>query len=124
MEILKILLGAGLGTGAVQILLAVLNRYWHKEDKKEEKEEGRRTETDERIDELFKRVEALVYAQKVTMIDRVKWLGRGYIANGEITLSDKDHLKEMHKAYKGLGGNGDLDTVMSEVDRLKIKEGR
>ena len=33
---------------------------------------------------------------------------------------DKETLQEMYGAYKALGGNGHLETVMHEVDRLPV----
>jgi len=98
------ILGAGVGSGIMAIALAVLQRKWAKDDK-----------SDARID-------ALVNAQKVMMIDRVKWLGNQYIKEHSITLSDKDTLVDMYQAYKALGGNGHLDVIMREVDRLPVVE--
>lgn len=102
MEILIGILGAGIGSGAMAIFQAWLQRKWRKEDSKDE------------------RIDALVSAQRVLMIDRVKHLGKHYIDMGEINLEDKENLQEMYRAYKGLNGNGHLDTVMREVDKLKV----
>ena len=103
MEIVVALLGAGgLGAGLMAIIKDYLNRKWAKADK-----------GDERID-------ALVRAEKIMMIDRVTWLGKEYISQSEITLTDKENIIEMHEAYKALGGNGHLDTVMNEVKKLKV----
>lgn len=102
MEILIGVLGAGIGSGFMAILQAWLQRKWRKEDKKDE------------------RIDALVSAQRVLMIDRVKHLGKHYIDIGEINLEDKENLQEMYRAYKGLNGNGHLDTVMREVEKLKV----
>ena len=102
MEFVIGILGAGIGSGLMAILLAVLQRKWSKDDKEDA------------------RIDALVNAQKVMMIDRVKWLGNQYIRNKQITLSDKDTLVDMHKAYKALGGNGHLDVIMNEVDKLPV----
>lgn len=84
--------------GAVTIILRLMDRKEKKDD----------------------RIEALVTAQKVTMVDRVRCLGNKYIEANEIKLEDKETLQEMYKAYKALGGNGHLDTVMHEVDRLHV----
>ena len=54
------------------------------------------------------------------MIDKVRWLGKQYITAGEIHLEDKENLQEMYSAYKKLGGNGHLDTVMAEINHLKV----
>lgn len=96
------ILGAGIGSGVMSILQACLNRKWQKEDKHDA------------------RVDALVEAQKVTMIDRVRYLSKSYIKQGCVTLEDKENLKEMYAAYKNLGGNGHLDTPMSEVEKLRV----
>lgn len=90
-------------SGIASIVVACLNRYWSKKDR-----------GDARID-------ALVEAQQVMMIDRVRYLGKEYIKDGFITLADKENLKHMHEAYKALGGNGHLETVMSEIDRLEVR---
>ncbi|MGN0133625.1 MAG: hypothetical protein ACI4AO_02790 [Anaerotignum sp.] len=102
MEILLCILGGGIGSGLMSILLAYLNRKWGKAEQEDA------------------RITALVEASKVTMVDRVTHLGKAYIASGKISLAEKNNLEEMHRAYKALGGNGHLDTVMEEVDRLKV----
>ena len=102
MQFFVAILGAGIGSGIMAILLAMLQRKWSKEDK-----------NDTRID-------ALVAAQKVMMIDRVMWLGNQYIKAKHITLSNKNNLTDMYKAYKGLGGNGHLDVTMQEVNKLPV----
>ena len=96
MELWVTILLAVLGSsGLSAIIVAVLQHHWSKDD-------------------------AVTTALKVIIIDRVRFLGRCYIKDGEIHLDDKENLREMYKAYKGLGGNGDLDIVMNEVDKLKI----
>ena len=102
-EALIIALIAGLtGSGISSIIIVLLQRKWAKQDRHDE------------------RVDALVDASKVQMIDRVRWLGREYIKAGEIHLEDKENLREMYAAYNRLGGNGHLDTIMDEVDHLKV----
>lgn len=92
------ILGVLLGAGPTTIALAVLQRRWAKQDK----------------------LDTVVAGIKLIMLDRVRFLGKQYIANKGVTLEDKENLIEMHKAYKALGGNGHLDTVMDEVDNLPI----
>lgn len=101
-NLLIALIGALTGSGMSSIVVVLLQRRWAKQDKHDE------------------RVDALVDANKVLMIDKVRWLGKKYIAEGEIHLEDKENLKEMYQSYKRLGGNGHLDTIMSEIDRLKV----
>lgn len=99
MEIITMLLGAVTGSGVTAIILAVLQRKWSKDDKRD----------------------AIVAGLKVLTVDRVRYLGKCYIAEGEITLEDRENLDEMYKAYKALGGNGHLDIVMDGVKKLPIK---
>lgn len=96
------LIAACTGSGISSIIIVLLQRKWAKQDRHDE------------------RVDALVDATKVQMIDRVRELGREYIKAGEIHLEDKENLREMYAAYKRLGGNGHLDTIMSEVNHLKV----
>ena len=57
---------------------------------------------------------------KVLMIDRVRYVGNCYIKEQQITMSDKETIKEMHNAYRKLGGNGHLDAIMAEVEKLPV----
>lgn len=102
MELLSVIITGGAVSGAVSIILAVLQRKWKKDDDKSTA------------------IKALVAAQKVLMVDRVRYLGQGYILAGQITLEAKETLGEMYTAYKDLGGNGHLETVMNEVNKLKV----
>lgn len=102
MEFLETLLSGSVGAGIMAIVMAALQRHWKKKDDKDGS------------------IRALVNAQKVIMIDRVRYLGGKYLERGEIALEDKETLQEMYGAYKALGGNGHLETVMREVDRLPV----
>lgn len=94
------LLAACLGSsGLTAIVQALLQRRWAKSDKQD----------------------ALVAGLKVLTVDRVRYLGRCYILDGKISLEDRENLEEMYTAYKSLGGNGHLETIMSEVRRLPVK---
>lgn len=87
-------------SGLTAIVLALLQRRWAKDD----------------------RQDAVVNGIKVLTVDRVRYLGKCYLADGEISLEDKENLRDMYTAYKALGGNGHLETIMGEVDRLKIRD--
>lgn len=100
--LLVALIAAITGSGVSSIIIVLLQRKWSKQDRHDE------------------RVDALVEANKVLMIDKVRELGKRYITSGEIHLEDKENLKEMYSAYKRLGGNGHLDTIMSEIEHLKV----
>lgn len=102
MKLLDVILSSGIGAGIMAIILAAFQRRWKKKDDKDDS------------------IKALVAAQKVLMIDRVRHLGEKYIQQKGISLEDKETLQEMYTAYKALGGNGHLETVMAEIERLPV----
>lgn len=85
-------------SGLASVIVALLNRHWAKDDK----------------------MDAVVSGLKVLTVDRVRYLGKCYISEHEISLADKENLEEMYQAYKALGGNGHLETIMEEVGRLQV----
>lgn len=98
-----ILIGVCGCTGVWNLVTVILQHRWSRQEKKD------------------KRIDALVEAQMVIMVDRVRFLGRSYIEQGRISLSDKENLRGMYRAYKALGGNGHLETVMDEVEHLEVR---
>lgn len=87
-------------SGLTAIVLAVMQRRWACQD----------------------RQDAIVDGLKVLTVDRVRYLGRSYINNHSISLEDKENLQDMYRAYKALGGNGHLETIMGEIERLPVKD--
>jgi hypothetical protein len=56
------------------------------------------------------------------LYERIKFLGRKYIANNEITSDDLEDLIDMHKIYHDdLNGNGYLDDVIEKIKKLKVE---
>ena len=102
MEILLIVISGLFGSGFTGIIVACLQHHWAKKDREDT------------------RLDALVNAQKLTMIDQVKRSAKKYIHLGQISLEEKEHLIEQYNAYKALGGNGHLDTTVNEINRLKV----
>ena len=102
MEALNSFLSAGIGAGFMAIVNTIISHRLKKNDKEDE------------------RMVALTEAQKLLMQDKVRYLGSKFIEEKKISLENKEMLQAMHKAYQNLGGNGHLDTVMDEVDRLPI----
>lgn len=99
-----------------------LNRKAKKEDKDCE-ECARDTERmDGEIVNIQEHLKAITHASKVNMHDRIKYLCRSHIESGEITFDDREDLIVMHEAYKSLGGNGHLDVLMKEVNKLTLKQ--
>lgn len=59
---------------------------------------------------------------QIILYDRIKYLCRCYIQQGEITANDLEDLERMWNVYHNdLDGNGFLDALMSEVRKLSIK---
>lgn len=69
-----------------------------------------------------KDIMALKVGLKWVLYDRIRFLGQHYIEGGRVDFDDRRILNEMHKSYHdGLGGNGDLDVLMHEVNSLPLK---
>ena len=67
-------------------------------------------------------IAALKTGLKWVIYDRIRFLGQNYINQNKIDFDDRRILNEMHKCYhNGLGGNGDLDNLMNEVNSLPLK---
>ncbi len=98
-----VLIGVCGCTGIFNLITVILQHRWSRREKRDE------------------RTDALVEAQMVVMIDRVRFLGKCYIEDGKISLSDKENLRGMYNAYKALGGNGHLEIVMDEVEHLEVR---
>lgn len=110
--VLIAIIGGLLGGSAVAALInqigeGIRQKRKHKND----------TEDSENSD-----IAALKTALKWVMYDRIRYLGQTYIAAKKIDFDDRRILNEMHNCYhNGLGGNGDLDTLMKEVNSLPLK---
>lgn len=135
-------LGGGVLLSIVEGIKALIGwairRKAQKEDKAEEREEQK---TEERISAMEARlgtleandreslslIEALVEAQRYILYDRIRYLGKKYIAAGEVDMEDRRMLHLLHAVYhgdethRGCGGNGDLDLLMKSVDKLPLK---
>ena len=121
MQWLLTILGGGVGTalvgGGFTLLHWKLNRKAAREDRAVELglEENR---------ELKRLVGVLVEADRTILYDRIKHLGKSYIARGYITVEELEDLNLMHEVYHNkekLGGNGFLDALMHTVHALEVK---
>ena len=103
--------GAAIFKGLFDLAQWFLNRRAKKEDAEEEKEQ-----LDAR--ELMRRMDVLFLADRTILYDRIKHLGKSYIARGWITVEELEDLTNMHKVYHDpdkLDGNGFLDELMKTV---------
>lgn len=104
------------------------NRKAQIEDREEAKSDKtknldtRITNLENDIADLKQMVEALVEGQKNVLFDRIQFLCRRYISEGEIEFDNLRGLNALHHSYHdGLGGNGDLDALMKSVHELPMK---
>lgn len=113
-----------LSGGTIVAIVEGIREYltW-KRNRKAAAEDKENLDTDKRLEKMERQVEALVEGQKYILYDRIRFLGQSYIADGEIDFDDRRVLNDMHKSYhSGLGGNGDLDILMKEVNNLPLKK--
>ena len=97
---------------AGQVIMSRMARH----DKKEDQAEADKVET-------AKQVASIRTAVMLLMLDKIKHLGLRFIADGSITYEDRSLLHRMHDNYHNeLGGNGDLDQIMEDIDRLPLKQ--
>lgn len=76
-------------------------------------------ELEGKINNIEDRLGGLERAQKITMHERIKRLAAKYCETGKISFDDYEIIKQMHQIYHNdLHGNGFLDAVMEDVDRL------
>ena len=115
MELWTMVLTGGVGAAAIKLLDHVIQwglTRWA----------GRRAGAARVETEQEKKINGLQAGLRVVLLDRIQYLGQSYLADGEISFDDRRRLHRMHDAYHtGLNGNGDLDVIMAQVDRLPLK---
>lgn len=108
------------GVGATVIKLIGDSLVW-KRSRKAEKEDKEALQTEDRLKAIELKTDAQSEALKFILYDRIRYLGQEFIGDGEIDFDDRRVLNDMHRSYhNGLGGNGDLDNLMGEVNRLPL----
>ena len=57
-----------------------------------------------------------------SLYDRAKFLGEQYIAKGRVTTDEyADWLKYLYTPYHAAGGDGTIDRIKSELDRMSME---
>lgn len=103
---------AVLGGSALSALITQVGNYISDRRKRKDAVEDKTEDKDA----------ALKQGMKLLLADKLQYLGLKYIEEGEITFSNRKMLNDMHSTYhNGLGGNGDFDGLMKEVNELPIK---
>ena len=110
--------------GAVVAVIEGVREYlsWRR-NRKADLEDRQDQQIEKRLEKIEVESEAQSEALKFILYDRIRYLGQAYIAEGKIDFDDRRVLNDMHRSYhEGLHGNGDLDTLMAEVNRLPLKK--
>lgn len=122
------ILGGGAGTALVGGIFTLiqwrLNRKAAREDRMEAASTASCAARGQEIRELKKMMDVLVEADRTILYDRIKHLGKSYIARGFITVEELEDIDLMHGVYHDkdkLGGNGFLDSLMHTVHSLEVK---
>lgn len=121
MQTLLAILGGGVGSALVGGVFALiqwrLNRKAAREDRAAEL-------SGQELRELKRLVGVLVEADRTILYDRIKHLGKAYIARDYITVEELEDIDLMHRVYhdkEKLGGNGFLDALMRTVHDLEVR---
>ena len=121
MQWLPVILGGGAGTALVGGLFTLLQWRLSRNAARED----RAAELGiQEAQELKRLVSVLVEADRTILYDRIKHLGKSYIARGYITVEELEDLDLMHEVYHNtekLGGNGFLDVLMHTVHGLEVR---
>ena len=109
--------------GAVVAVIEGVREYltWRR-NRRATLEDRQDRQIEKRLEKIEAESEAQSEALKFILYDRIRYLGQAYIAEGEIDFDDRRVLNDIHRSYhEGLHGNGYLDTLMAEVNRLPLK---
>lgn len=114
--------GAAIATGLFSLIQWRLNRKAQKEDKAAEQQLADCAARGDDLKELKRIMGVLCVADRTLLYDRIKHLGKSYIARGYITVEELEDLTQMHRVYHNkdmLNGNGFLDELMKTVNSLE-----
>lgn len=128
MEVILAIVGGSCGAAIVAGIFGIitwrLNRKAAKEDKADERNATSCARRGQEIRELKDTMEVLILADRTILYDRIKHLGKSYIARGYVTLEELEDLNRMHEVYHDpdkLNGNGFLDGLMKSVRSLPLR---
>ena len=112
----------------------ILNRWAKKKDRQEEKEEKNidehLIEIDDAMSKLKEEIQGLKDTLKIQLEtnqyilhDRLRYLAKCFITEGEISYEDREMWNGMHKCYKDNNGDGWMDTNKDTINSLPLKKG-
>ena len=116
--------GAALVSGVFGVIMFCLQRKAKKEDNADQQQAADCSARAEELADLKRMVEVLFVADRTLLYDRIKHIGKSYIARGYITVEELEDLTLMHSVYHDkdkLNGNGFLDGIMENVHKLPLR---
>lgn len=116
MNFTELLIASGVIGIVLGFIFKILEKIFDRRTAKKDKEEK---SINDRLSALETGMQNLMKGQMATLHDRIKFLAIRYIEQKFVYLDDLEDLKDMHEAYQANGGNGFLDDLMTEVDRLE-----
>ena len=137
----ELLMAAGGGAVAVSLIESIralvgwfLKCKEHKEKRAEEKEDKKidehladidrnMTQMDERLDGVEDSLRIQKKTNMFILYDRLRYLAKCYIADGEISFEDRETWNAMHDCYHENGGNGIMKPLSEAVNALPNKKG-
>lgn len=103
MDVILAIVGGGVGAAVVTGIVNLIQFFANRKDKRSGKEDVQN--------------KALRYLMLYIIQERAKQ----HIKDGRISLEDRRSLHHWHNLYhNGLGGNGDADALMEQVDKLPL----
>lgn len=103
MEVIASIIGGSLGAAVVSGIFGIIQHRLTRRDKQAEKNSTQS--------------KALRYIMLYIIQERAKQ----HIRDGSVTLEERRSLHHWHTLYHdGLGGNGDADALMAQVDKLPL----
>ena len=104
MEIVTAIIGGSCGAAVVTGIFAIIQYTIKRKDAKSD------------------RADVNTKALRYIMLYIIQERAKEYIRDKTLTLDERRSLHHWHDLYhNGLGGNGDADALMQQVDRLPIK---
>lgn len=123
MDVLIAILGGSVGAALVAGFFSMWTTKFKRKAEKEDRAENNRVEDcaarGEEIKKLGDRLDIALLADRVILYDRIKHLGKSYIARGWVTVEELEDLNMMHEVYHDkdkLNGNGFLKNLMNTVN--------
>lgn len=116
MELLAIVVSV---LGSNGLLLFLVKRFFEKRDKKEQEEREARSQKVGDWEKLMDQVKACLETIRLLSYARMSEETEKLLDQGYATPTERRILDEMYKNYKAHGWNGDMDSRMEKVYRLR-----